>query len=91
MSIELKPEHQRVIDMAVMSGAYHDAEEVLDQAIAIISEQLQLQDWMQADRECIATQVSIGFMQAESGDLIDEDIAVEMLRSRRAERLKTPG
>jgi hypothetical protein len=53
----------------LLSGAYQDSEEVLDQAIAIFSEQLQLQDRTQSDRESIATQVSIGFMQAESGHL----------------------
>jgi hypothetical protein len=40
MSIDLKPEKQRVIDLAVRSGAYRNPGEVLDQAFEIIREQL---------------------------------------------------
>ena len=40
MAIDLKPEQQRVIDLAVQSGAYMDPGEVLDQAFEIIREQL---------------------------------------------------
>jgi len=50
MTIELKPEQQRTIDLAIQSGAYQDPEEVLDQAFEIIREQLELQDWMIAQR-----------------------------------------
>ena len=32
MTIELKPEHERTIELALKSGAYHNREEVLDQA-----------------------------------------------------------
>ncbi len=46
MTIDLKPEQQRVIDLAVGSGAYQNPDEVLEQAFEIIREQLQLEDWM---------------------------------------------
>jgi len=49
MTIDLKPEQQRVIDLAVQSGAYLDPGEVLDQAFEIIREQLDLEDWMLAN------------------------------------------
>ena len=91
MAIDLKPEQQRVIDLAVQSGAYQNPGEVLDQAFAIIREQLQLEDWMVEQREAVATHIETGFAQAERGELIDGDTAVEMLRQRRAERLKPPG
>ena len=35
MTIDLKPEQQRIIDLAVQSGAYQSANEVLDQAFAV--------------------------------------------------------
>jgi Arc/MetJ-type ribon-helix-helix transcriptional regulator len=76
MTIELKPEHQRTIDLAIQSGAYHDKDEVLDQAFEIIREQLHLEDWMSGNREALASQVAVGFAQAERGDLIDGEIAV---------------
>jgi antitoxin ParD1/3/4 len=86
--IDLKPEQQRVIDLAIRSGAYRNPDEVLDQAFEIIREQLQLEDWMIEQREAVAAHIETGFAQAERGELIDGNAAVEMLRQRRAERLK---
>jgi Arc/MetJ-type ribon-helix-helix transcriptional regulator len=88
MSIELKPEQLRVIDLAVQSGAYRNPGEVLDQAFEIIREQLDLADWIFEQRDAIAAHFETGFGQAERGELIDGNAAVEMLRQRRAERLK---
>jgi len=85
MTIDLKPEQQRVIDLAVRSGAYQNAGEVLDQAFEIIREQLSLEDWMLESREEVAAHIATGFAQAERGELMDEDAALEMLRKRRAE------
>lgn len=89
MTIDLKLEQQRVIDLAVQSGAYRDPGEVLDQAFEIIREQLDLEDWMLTKREEIAAQIATGFAEAERGELIDGDVAVEMLRRRRDERMKS--
>src|SRR5277367_6345439 len=91
MSIDLKPEQQRVIDLAVQSGAYRDPGEVLDRALEIIREQLDLEDWMFEQREAIGAHIEIGFAQAERRELIDGDNLIEMLRQRRPERLKTAG
>ena len=88
MTIDLKPEQQRVIDLAVRSGAYRNTSEVLDQAFEIIREQLDLEDWMFEQRESIASHIENGFAQAERGELMDGDAAVEMLRQRRTERLQ---
>jgi Arc/MetJ-type ribon-helix-helix transcriptional regulator len=88
MTIDLKPEQQRVIDLAVRSGAYQNPGEVLDQAFEIIREQLDLEDWMLGQREKVAAHIAEGFAQAERGELTDGDAVVEMLRRRRAERLK---
>jgi Arc/MetJ-type ribon-helix-helix transcriptional regulator len=91
MVIDLKPEQQRVIDQAVQSGAYRDPAEVVDQAFAIIREQLDLGDWMLVQREAVASHIEKGFAQAERGELIDGDTAIEMLRQRRAERFNPKG
>jgi len=91
MTIDLKPEQQRVIDLAVQSGAYRDPTEVLDQAFEIIREQLGLEDWMLGQREQVAAHIATGFAQAERGELMDGDAAVELLRRRRAERLNPQG
>ena len=91
MVIDLKPEQQRVIDLAVGSGAYQNPGEVLDQAFEIIREQLDLEEWMLERREAIAAHIGTGFAQAERGELIDGDAALQMLRQRRADRLKPQG
>jgi Arc/MetJ-type ribon-helix-helix transcriptional regulator len=91
MTIELKPEQQCVIDLAVQSGAYQSPGEVIDHALEIIREQLDLEDWMLGQREDVAAHIAAGFAQAERGELTDGDAAVETLRKRRAERLKTQG
>ena len=91
MTIDLKPEQQRLIDLAVASGAYRDPSEVLEQAFEIIREQLQLEDWMVEERERVVSHIRVGFEQAERGELIDGDVAIETLRQRRAERLKPQG
>ena len=91
VTIELKPEQQRVIDLAVGSGAYRNPGEVLDQAFAIIREQLELDDWMVEQRDRVAAQIATGFAQAERGELTDGDAARAALHNRRAERLKPQG
>lgn len=91
MMIDLKPEQQRVIDLAVKLGAYQDSGEVLDQAIAIIREQLDLEDWMLGQRQEIQSHIAAGFTEAERGDLIDGEVVAEILRKRRAERINRPG
>lgn len=87
MTIDLKPEQQRVIDLAVRTGAYRNPSDVLDQAFAIIREQLDLENWMLEEREAVAAYIRTGFAQAERGELIDGEAAIEMLRQRRAARL----
>ena len=63
MIIDLKPEQQRVIDLAVQSGAYRNSAEVLDQAFEIIREQLDLEDWKLGQRDEISAHIATGFAQ----------------------------
>ena len=86
MVIDLKPEQQRIIDQAVQSGNFRDPAEVVDQAFAIIREQVDLGDWMLEQREAVATHIERGFAQAERGELTDRDALVEVLQQRRARR-----
>lgn len=87
--IDLKPEQQRVFDLAVRSGA--SPEEVLDQAFEIIRDQLNLEDWMVEQGEAVAAHIEKGFAEAERGELMDGDDAVATLRQHRLERLKPQG
>jgi predicted transcriptional regulator len=84
MILELKPEHQKVLDRAVRAGM--NPEEILDQAFAVIQEQYRNEDWLLADKEAITSQIAEGFAQAERGDLLDVEQAVAILQERRAKR-----
>lgn len=86
MAIDLKPEQQHVIDLAVASGAYQSPDEVIDHALEIIREQLALGDWMLEQREGVAAHIAEGFAQAERGELIDGDAVISALQKRRAGR-----
>jgi hypothetical protein len=84
MILELKPEQQKVLDRAAQSGM--SAEEVLDQAFAVIHEQYRNDEWLVADKQAIAARIEEGFRQAEQGDLLDGDQAMQMLQGRRSKR-----
>jgi len=64
---------------------------VLDQALDILREQLENEDWMREQKDEVAAQIATGFGQAEAGELMDGEEAVRMLRRRRAERRNTQG
>ena len=41
MTIELKPEQQRMIDSAIRSGAYHTSDEVIATALGMLAEDIE--------------------------------------------------
>jgi Arc/MetJ-type ribon-helix-helix transcriptional regulator len=41
MVIDLKPEQQRVIDLAIQSGAFRDSNEVIDTALSMLAEDIE--------------------------------------------------
>lgn len=84
MIVELKPEQQELLDRAARSGMR--AEEVLDQAFAVIREQYRNNDWMIEEREAINDQIEEGFAQSERGELTDPEAAIRILQERRAKR-----
>lgn len=84
MVVELKPEQKEVMDRALRAGMTQ--EEVLDKAFALISFQLDSGDWMMGDRERICALIEGRIAQAERGELIDGDRAIEILKERHAKR-----
>jgi predicted transcriptional regulator len=84
MILELKPEQQRLLDRAAQSGM--SPEELLDQAFAVIDEQYRNDEWLLAEKGAIVAQIEEGVAQAERGELVDADEAVEILRKRREKR-----
>jgi Arc/MetJ-type ribon-helix-helix transcriptional regulator len=41
VTIELKPEHQRMVDLAIQSGVYRNSDEVIAKALSMLSEDIE--------------------------------------------------
>lgn len=41
MTYDLKPEQQRVVDLAIQTGAFHSADEVIATALALLVEDIE--------------------------------------------------
>jgi predicted transcriptional regulator len=82
MTLELKPEQQKVLDRAALSGM--SPEDLIDQAFAVIREQYRNEAWLLDNKDAIAAEIAEGFAQAERGELMDAEPAIEGLQARRA-------
>lgn len=84
MMIELNPEQARILDRATKSGM--SPEEALNQAFAILEDQLETEAWMLENRDEIAAHIEKGCAQADRGELYGPEEVKHMLRERRAKR-----
>ena len=84
MILELKPEHQEILEKATRFGKSRD--ELLDRAFAVIREEHEMDEWMLANRDEIAAHIEEGYAQAERGELIDAEEVVRILHEDRARR-----
>lgn len=81
MIIELKPEHQEILEKATRSGKTQ--QEVLDHAFEIIREEQEMDGWLLENRDEIAAQIEEGVAQAERGELIDPEEVMRILAEDR--------
>jgi antitoxin ParD1/3/4 len=79
MTVRLSPEQERRLADVVRSGAYQNAEEVVDRALEMLLAQ---EEWLAQNRDEIAAAIEAGIADSESGKLIDGD----EVRSRMAAR-----
>ncbi len=84
MVVDLTPEQESLIEYAVESGLYRNTNEAFVQALEFLREQLDVEVWLRRDREAVAAKISRGFEQSQRGLAVDGDVALEMLRKRRA-------
>lgn len=80
--MELNAEQQQLLDRAALSGM--SAEEVLEQAFAVVREQYRSAGWL--GTEAVAKQIAAGYEEAKRGELIDPAEARRVLAERRARR-----
>jgi len=69
MPIELKPETEALIRQDVQRGAYRDATEFVEHAVAMLHGQ---EEWLSAMQSEIAAAIEAGYASALRGDLVDE-------------------
>jgi antitoxin ParD1/3/4 len=81
MTVTLSPEQERRLVDVLRSGAYQNAEQILDRALEMLLTQ---EEWLAENRDEIAAAIELGFAEAERGELIDGD----EVRSRMAARKK---
>lgn len=84
MILELKPEHQEILEKVIRSGKTQ--EEALDRAFEILRAQSEMDDWMIENHEEISEKLQRGFEQSERGELIDDEDAIRMLEQRHAQK-----
>jgi antitoxin ParD1/3/4 len=75
MTITLRPEQEKLIADLVRSGAYQNADQVLEKALELLHEH---ETWLAENR----TRIEEGYAAAERGELIEDD----RVRAQLAER-----
>ncbi len=79
MTVTLSPEQEQRLADVLRSGAYQNAEQVLDRALEMLLAQ---EEWLAENRDEIAVAIELGFAEAERSELVDGD----EVRSRMAAR-----
>ena len=88
MTITLTPEHQKLIDEAIRSGAYSDADQVIQRALEVLSGE---DDWLREHRQAIHEKIGRGLEQLDRDEGIPGDEARSRLQERKNAWLdKTP-
>ena len=83
MILELKPEHEEILEAVVRSG--RSREEVLDEVFAVIAAQNSSTDWIEDDPE-VAAHIERGYQEALRGELMTPEEVRAMHRESRAAR-----
>jgi antitoxin ParD1/3/4 len=81
MSIDLAPEHQKMIDAAIRSGAYSNADEVIGRALEVLNAE---DKWLQAHRRTVDDKIGRGLQQLDRGEGIPGEQARAALQERKA-------
>ena len=88
MTIEILPEHQKLIDEAIRSGAYGSADQVIRRVLEVLSVE---DEWLRAHRPAIHEKIGGGLEQLDRGEGIPGDEARARLQERKAAWLKLFG
>jgi putative addiction module CopG family antidote len=86
MTIHLKPELEALIEEEVQRGHYRSADEFVERAVHMLHFEEQL---LAARKNNVSAKIDHAFRQAERGELIDGEQAINSLRTHREKRTGT--
>lgn len=78
MQISLKPEHEAFIQTQLAQGNYQSADELLSQALNLLQQQKDYEQWLHETRQKIAD----GVAALERGEAIEGDVVIAKMRDR---------
>jgi antitoxin ParD1/3/4 len=64
MMVSLTPQHQALVEQIIASGQYHDADQVIAEALRLLSERARRMQWLRAE-------LQVAYEQEARGELID--------------------
>lgn len=82
MILELKPEHEAILEAAISSG--RSREELLDEAFAHIRVMHEMDLWREENQKEIRAKIQIGLEEAARGELIPDHEVKRILKERHA-------
>jgi len=81
VSITLRPEHERIVEEAVESGVYENADQVIERALEL----LRMDDlWNFDDKEDLSAKIERGLAQFERGESYTEEESIAEMERRKA-------
>ena len=79
MNIQLKPEHEQLIQTRLASGRYENADDVIVKALKLLEEwEKGYQEWEEETRKKIA----VGLAQIERGEVVDGEVVMALLQDK---------
>ena len=78
MKLTLKPEHQKLIEAKLDTGRYANPDEIIAEALQLLSKRDQYQQWA----EEVGQKIDITAEQLDRSEGIDGETAIAQLRTR---------
>ena len=88
LTIEFKPEQQRVIVLAIQSGAYHNSDEVIATALSMLSEDIE--DGAVSEARSLEPRFTLAEVEAELRALGKIDVTGYLVTEAREKRRMQP-
>jgi Arc/MetJ-type ribon-helix-helix transcriptional regulator len=85
MTITLRQEHEKLIAEAMQTGAYRNADEVIERALEMLHSE---DEWLRGRRDQAARKIERAFEQFERGECFSPEDSRADMKRRKAEWLR---